>query len=303
VHPEFNRFYIGPESELNFEMFAGDFRIDLHDRCSLLENSYEDPTVVGSGDYTRLENAAGVRALWDLNKGLLSLGYDHINYIPYSGDSATTAAFPDAQSDVLSFSTGYGVKSGLLAGLEIGANLYRYATSGSPRLSDALQWTVGPFVDVQLSDYLRFSAGGGYSAYVPQNNHGALTIEDDYGFYAHVTLTHELNQFVDYTVSGGKNIAFALYGGTVDLTDARLKMNLHLIRKYAMALWLAYEHGTDVSAGGETFGRFGPGISLERSLSERMAASLEYQFYLRDSNLPNHGYTTNIILARLTYEF
>src|SRR5262249_25009197 len=53
LQPELNRLYIGPESKLNFDIYVGDFTIDLHDRCSVLENSYQDPTVVGSGDYTR----------------------------------------------------------------------------------------------------------------------------------------------------------------------------------------------------------------------------------------------------------
>jgi hypothetical protein len=303
VHPELNRFYIGPESKLNFEIYAGDFRIDLHDRCSLLENNYEDPTVVGSGDYTRLENAVGTGVLWDLNKALLNLGYDHINYISYSGDSATAAAFPDAQSDVLISTAGYRLKPELLAGLELGGTLFRYAAFGSPQLFDALQWTVGPFVDVQLSEYLACRAGGGYSAFAPQGQNTSPTAEDNYGLYAHIALTHELNEFVDYTLSGGKNITFALYGGTVDLSYVRLRTNWHLVRKCNIAISLSYEHGTEIASGGETFDRFGPALSLERSLTESLTASLQYQFYRRDSNLPNHAYTTNIIMARLIYEF
>jgi len=303
VHPELNRFYIGPESALNFEIYAGDFRIDLHDRCSLLENTYEDPTVVGLGDYTRLENAVGIGGLWDLNKALLNLGYDHINYISYSGDSATRAAFPDAQSDVLFASAGYRLKPELLAGLELGGTLFRYSASERAHLADALQWTIGPFLDVQLSEYLNCRGGAGYSAYAPQDNEATATAEHNCGLYAHIALTHELNQFVDYTLSGGKNITFALYSGTVDLAYARLRTNWHFIRKCGLAISLTYEHGTDVAVGGETFDRFGPGISLERSLTDSLTAGLEYQFYQRDSNLPNHGYSTNILMARLIYAF
>jgi hypothetical protein len=303
VHPELSRFYIGPESKLNFEIYAGDFRIDLHDRCSLLENNYEDPTVVGSGDFTRLENAVGTGVLWDLNKALVSLGYDHINYLSYSGDSDTAAPFPDAQSDVLIYTAGYRLKPGLLAGLELAGTLFQYAASASNHLFDALQWTVGPWVDVQLSEYLACRAGAGYSAYMPQSNDANPRAKDDYGLYAHIALTHELNQFVDYILSGGKNITFALYGGTVDLSYVRLQTNWHLVRKCGIAISLGYEHGTDVGLGGETFDRFGPALSLECSLTESLTGSLEYQFYRRDSNLPEHGYTANIIMARLIYEF
>ena len=301
LHPELNRFYIGPESKLNFDIYLGDCRIDLHDRCSLLENNFEDPTVVGSGDYTRLENALGAGALWDLNQALVNVGYDHINYISYSSDTATSAAFPDAQSDLLFASAGYRVKPGLLAGLEITGTLFRYATAGNQHLSDAVQCGIGPFLDVQLSEYLTCQAAAGYRAYAP---HGDDAIaQENYGLYAHMALTHDLNQYLDYTLSGGKNITFALYGGTVDLSYARLRTNWHFIRKCRLAVTLTYEHGIEVTVGGETFDRFGPGISFERSLSDGLTAGLEYQFYQRASDAPNAGYTANIILARLIYEF
>src|SRR5258708_4203468 len=58
-HSEFNRFYIGPESQLAFDLFVGDWRITLREQVSLLENNYQDPTVVGSGDYSQLENSVG----------------------------------------------------------------------------------------------------------------------------------------------------------------------------------------------------------------------------------------------------
>jgi hypothetical protein len=300
-HPQFNRFYIGPETELNFHLYAGDFRFNLHDRCSLLENNYEDPTVVGSASYTRLENALGSRALWDLNQALFSLGYDHLNYISFN--TSTTAPFPDANSDVLSSSAAYRLNPGLLAGVEMGGTLFRYANSGSSHLTDALQCTIGPFVDVELTEYLTCRAGVGYSAYSPLGDNGGAPVSDDYGLYAHIDLAHQLNRFVDYTLTGGRNMSFALYGGTVDLSYARLRANWHLVRKYAIATSLSYEHGNVVAPGGETFDRYGPGISLDRLLTQRMTASLEYQFYQRDSNLPGRGYTTNIFIARLVYDF
>jgi hypothetical protein len=300
-HPEFNRFYIGPESELDFQIYAGDFHINLHDRCSLLENNYEDPTVVGSADYTRLENALGARVLWDLNKALLTLGYEHINYISFN--SPASAAFPDANSEVLSSSAGYRLKPGLLVGLETGATLFRYASSANSQFTDALQCTIGPFVDVQLTEYVTCRAGAGYSAYSTLGENNAALLADDYGLYAHIDLVHQLNRFVDYALSGGKNITFALYGGTVDLSYARLRANWHLVRKFAIATSLSYEHGTVVTPGGETFDRFGPAISLDRLLTPRMTAGLEYQFYERDSNLPGRSYTNNIFIARLVYDF
>ena len=298
-NPGFNHFYIGPESALNFEIYAGDFRIDLHDRCSLLENNYEDPTVVGSGDYTRLENGAGVGVVWDLNKALIRAGYDHINYISYVG---TTSIFPDSASEELTASAGYRLRSGCLAGVESSGTLFHYAETGSG-LADALQATVGPFLDVQISEYLAGRGSVGYRAYSPEGGDTVATMADDYGLYAHLDLSHNVSPLVDYTLSGGKNISFALYGGTVDLAYIQLRANWHLIRKVGLSTSLAFEHGSDLSRSGETFARYGPGISVDRVLAERLTGTLTYQWYRRDSNESGRNYTTNMLLAHLTYEF
>lgn len=299
-HTEFNRFYIGPESELSFEIYTGDFRINLHDRVSMLENNYQDPTIVGSADFTRLENSAGESTLWDLNKVLLSLAYDHVNYVTYSGAEATTA-MPDAASEIVALSAGYHWRPGLLAGTEASLTWFRYKGPISGRnFSDALQSSAGPFVELQLSDYVSGRASGGYSAYFPSEN---SSFEECQSLYARVDLTHKVNRVLDYTLTGGRNITFALYGGTVDLAYASWRGNWRLIRKLTLATAFSYEHGSDLATGGETFDRYGPGVSFERLLTERMTARLEYQFYSRESDVSGRDYTTNIVMARLTYDF
>src|SRR4029077_17433808 len=95
IHPELSRFYITPGSELSFDIYSGDFWINFHDRFSISENSYQDPTVTGNGDYSQLQNALGVAATWDLNKVLVRGGYDHVNYQTISGG----AGQPNGQSE------------------------------------------------------------------------------------------------------------------------------------------------------------------------------------------------------------
>src|SRR5262249_39758635 len=67
-HSEFNRWFVTPGTELSFDLYAGDFWINFHDRLSVLQNSYQDPTVVGVANYAQLQNAAGIRPTWALNK-------------------------------------------------------------------------------------------------------------------------------------------------------------------------------------------------------------------------------------------
>ena len=68
-NPNLDRAFITPGSELSFDLYVGDFWINLHDRFSITENTYQDPTVAGSGNYSQFQNALGAATTWDLNKG------------------------------------------------------------------------------------------------------------------------------------------------------------------------------------------------------------------------------------------
>ncbi|HTL57927.1 MAG TPA: hypothetical protein VL361_19720 [Candidatus Limnocylindrales bacterium] len=302
-HTEFNRFYIGPESELAFELYAGDWRVALHDRLSVLQNNYQDPTVVGSGDYSQLDNRIGASAIWDLNEVLFGLRYDHVNYLSYSDSEAIARRLPNAQSEVFSSSLGYRSNPGFMVGLESGGTLFDYENPGSGgTFADAIEWTVGPFIDVQISDYLSSQASAGYLRYMPKSNYAGAQ-GDLEGVFAQVAVKHHLNQYVEYTLSGGRNIAFALYGGTFALSNVRFQTDWNVIRHWKLIASLMYEHGSDVSAGGETFDRFGPTIRAERRVAAQWFTSIEYQFYQRDSNLPGRDYRANLLSMQLAYEF
>ena len=79
-NPRLDRAFITPGSELSFDIYAGDFWIKMHDRFSITENTYQDPTVAGSGNYSQFQNALGVATVWDLNEAIVRVGYDHVNY-------------------------------------------------------------------------------------------------------------------------------------------------------------------------------------------------------------------------------
>src|SRR5438132_6613945 len=72
---------IAPKSQLAFDIFIGDFRINLHDRFQVQQDPIQVGALSNVRDYGRFENTAGLSVLWDLNKVLLQVGYDHYNYI------------------------------------------------------------------------------------------------------------------------------------------------------------------------------------------------------------------------------
>lgn len=299
-YSEYNRFYVRPGSELSFDFYVGDFWINVHDRFSILEDNYLDPTVVGSADYSRLENAAGLTALWDLNKILLRAGYDHLNYSSLSDD---TGGQPDGHSDVVSLSAGYAPAAGLLFGVDLGGGLIHYEAGRYQGFEDASQWNVGLFADAQISQYIRMRGSVGYVVFSPEPVPAAPDLDEFSGIYSQMALIHRLNEYVTYTLSGGRNVSFTFYGGTIDLYYARLAANWHLFHKISLNTSLDYEHGEYLTYRSEKFDRVGPAITFGRSLTEKLSASLGYRFYWRDSNFPNRDYTVNVVSLRLAYAF
>jgi len=298
VHSGFSRAYVTPDSELAFNLYITDFWINLHDRFSITEATYQDPTVAGTGEYSVLRNTAGVTTQWDLNKAMLRLNYDHENYSTLSGSSNQ----PDGESEVFSLAAGYAPKPETMVGAEVGGALLHY-TGGNVAYSDATEWNVGMFYSDQWTEHLRVRGGGGYTVFSPDSK--GTTASDFNGFYGQLALTHRISQHVDYALDGSRRITSALQGNTIDIYDANLRINWRIIRKTSLTTAFRYYHGSDLQYQfrSETFDQYGPEVRLGRALSENLHSSLSYRYYWRDSNEANLSYTVNVVTLNFTYRF
>jgi hypothetical protein len=303
-NPTLDRAFITPDSGLSFDLYAGDFWINLHDRFSITEDTYQDPSVAGSGNYSQLQNALGFTTAWDLNKAIVRVGYDHVNYDTLNGDNGQNfSGQPSGYSEVFSSSAGYYLKPAMLLGVELGGSLITYTTTTTNTpYSNANQWNVGGFYDTPVSEYIHLIAHAGYTVYSPESS-GATTASDFSGMYGQLDITHRVNQYVEYTLSGGRNISVAFAGGTIDRYFARWQAGWKIVRKVTLGTSFSYEHGTELDVGGETYNQYGPGISLSRAITAKLTSSLGYQYYWRDSNQPNRNYTVNVVSLNLNYTF
>jgi hypothetical protein len=304
-NPNLDRLFITPGSELSFDLYAGDFWINLHDRFSINEYSYQDPTVVGTGEYSQLQNALGVATTWDLNKTRVTFGYDHVNYNSLSGGNAQNyTGQPSGCSEVFSTSAGYTLKPDMLLGVELGGSLINYSTTTTNQpYRNATEWNVGGFYDTPVSEYIHFTAHAGYTVYSPQSSGAPTSVDRFNGMYGQIDIKHRVNQYVEQTLSGGRTLNVAFYGGTIDQYFARWQANWRIVRKLTLATSFTYYHGTQLIAGSETYDQYGPGISLSHPITTKLSSSLGYQFYLRESDLPGRNYTVNVVSLNLNYMF
>jgi hypothetical protein len=303
-HSELDRLFLVPGSETSFDIYSGDFWINLHDRFSITDNAFQDPTYAGTGDYQRLENTVGVAATWDLNKIILKAGYDHLNYSALSGPSLRVR---DEQSELLTMSGSYALRPEVRLGLELSGGLTSYSywdttTSTTMTLQgDGRQWSAGPFAEVRLSENMRFRLGVGYTAFEPESKNSLGGRVD--GPYGRVALAHRVNKYLDYALSGGREITFNSYSGIVDLYQLEWQANWHILRKVTVGTSFSYQHGNEAAYGVETFDWFSPRISLSRPLTRKLTADFGYRYFQRGSTLAANRYTANVVSLNLTYQF
>lgn len=296
LNPEFNRLFVSPGSDLSLDLYAGDLWINFHERLTITENAYEDPTVVDSADYSQLQNVSGLGATWDLNKLVITVGYDHVNYARVSG----SGGLPDGDSDIFALSGGYRWKPETTLGLESGGGWIRYGGDNTA-LPEAVDWNLGAFAESQPMEYVKIRAAGGYTVYAPQTGGTKASSGEFTGIYARLGLTHRINRHIEYNLNLSRSISFGFFAGTIDMYTASFEARWHLFQKLSVGTGFEFEHGSQLLVGRESFDRFGPRLSLERPITLKVSGALRYQYYQRRSDLPGGDYEINLLTLSIMY--
>ena len=302
-HGDQSQFYLNPGSGLSFDIFIQDWKINLHDRATLTQNSYENPTTSGGQNNTFLQNDLGVTGLWDLSKVLVNLGYDHVDYVGVDRQRSQ----PDSASENFFLNLGFRLRPEIMLGLEGGLGLVRYSQSGPTNalfVSDAMQWSAGAFSSVQISEHLSARLDGGYMVYIPENSQMAGISEMD-SLYFQFSVSHEITRHISYSLSAGHSVDFAYNGQAYDRLFVRLNPNWNVLRKFSISTPVWWERGTQVAAHAFKYDQYGAGLTVGRALTQKLSTSVYYQFVMRatDQKLSYNDYTANIVGLNLNCQF
>jgi Uncharacterized protein conserved in bacteria len=329
-HSEFNTdsILIAPRSQLALDIFVGDFRINIHDRFQLQQDPIQQGALSNVADYGRFENYAGISVLWDLNKVLLQVGYDHYNYL------STTDRFDyiNHNSDIVYGSAAYIVNPTLTVGVEGNAVFTYYdQNSGSEVLNDNDEYSVGGFLELAVTSNLKVRAAGGYQRMdfdrgfvifpvatpigtfvLPTPDHKHL---EDY--YVNGLIGHRINAQLSQTLSAGHENQLGIQSNYITLNYVRHTLTWNLIRNVLLSTEFFYEEAEEsggplnatlftVLTGqqtGETFSRIGGAITLGYQLTPHVTLGLRYQGTSKDSNVFLRDYNQNRISIDGTYSF
>jgi len=300
THSDMNQFFINPGSGLFYNIYVGDFVINLHERVSITENGYQNPTVNGGGNNASLNNTVGVGVTWDLNQVVLSAGYDHGNYM--SLGSGLRA--PDSATDNLFLSAGVHVRPELTVGVEAGGSSVTYSQSGGTAYPDTKQWSVGGFGRWQVSQYINTELHAGYTELLPGNTTSTnLSTAPSGGLYFGFSLSHRVNEWLDYTFSADRSQDLQNYGQPYTTDTVRLTPNWKFIHDYTFSTPFWWTHGTQFYFQANTYDQYGGGLNVGRQITEKLSSSLSYQYIQETSDQAGLNYTVNIISLNFAYRF
>ena len=148
--------YITPGSELAFNIYAADiFRINIHDSFALLQDPVDQPDLSNVTDFGRFTNTAGVTVVADLNTVVLTLGYDHFNYISLNSDYD----YLNRSSESVLASAVYKLAPRTFIGVE---GNFAYTDYDQDVQNGSVGGSGGGYLDITFNPYIRLVARGGY---------------------------------------------------------------------------------------------------------------------------------------------
>ena len=303
-HSDLDQFFLTPNSGISFDVYVGDWVFNLHDRASLTQNAYENPTTTNGVNSTYLQNNAGVSGLWDLNKAVLSIGYDHANYMSLA---TTTFSQPDSASENFYLNAGVRPREEILVGVEGGFGLMNYDRSGvtnstSAVAADAMQWNGGIFCTLQLSQHFSARVDAGYTVYTPDKT-GTNAASGSAGSYFQLSLTHQVNEHVSYSLSAGHSLDYAYNGQPYDRYFVRLNPSWNFIYKWNFGTSFSWEQGTQVGVSALSYEQYTAGFSLGHQLTRKLSVEMHYQWVMETANQAPLNFTGNIVGLSLAYQF
>ncbi|MGV3531019.1 MAG: hypothetical protein ACO1QR_01525 [Chthoniobacteraceae bacterium] len=296
-------FTLAPDSQIGFDVFVGDFRINFHDRFSLENNPASQATVGRTGQYSRFRNAAGVSVLWDLNDIILSSGYDYV-VERYTGGSME---WSDRNMHEVELGAAFLLSDTTQAGLQ-GRGIY----STFPNYAEQTQtmYSVGPFLEQRLTAYTKLMLAGGLvqnesdgqaSTSFRRSDEGASSSS---GFYWSALVSNRLNRWYTHSLSAGQERQLGLRSDYIDVTYLRYgaawRVNSALTLKADAALE-EYERLNREPR--EKLTQYRIGLGFRYRLRSNLSADVRYHYSSRDSNLEFHDYKRNQMTVGFTYSF
>jgi predicted porin len=300
-HSQYSTWYVQSGSALSFDIFIKDFRINLHDRFSYVQNSSQQAAVANTATYGSAQNTLGLNTTWDLEDVTLNLGYDHQNVLSTGQEFNQT----DHSSEMVVARGGFKFHPSLTAGLEGTVSSTAYV---QPLINDSINYSAGVYADWQPGHYLHVQPRFGYTIYQFQQTSRSIPAANQSAWYLDLTATHDISDAVSYSFSAGHELTPGIYGDTIEDWYVRPTLTLRIIRDLPLNTSFSYQNGsqgiqTAPGSPTENYDWFTWSLGFNYQLTKRLTAGLNYRLTLRTSNDASREYAQNLVGLQLNYTF
>ena len=247
-----------------------------------------------------MDNFAGFTADWDLGAAVLSLGYDHENFI----SQLTSLDYLTRSSELVSTSVGFALGPKFRAGLEAKGSWTAYETE---RLPDHWRARVGPFAEISPDSFVTVRVGGGYERVIIPRSGGLQT--DSTPYYGYARMTHKVNDWASYSLNVGHENQLGWTTANLQTTyvgfSTVFKFIDHVELNPGLAYGLGKESGPDAARGffKVDYDYVQASLGLVYHLGERWTTDLRYDYLQMASDLAFNHFYRNRINTGVTYRF
>ena len=297
-YSENDHIIVSPGSQLSWDVMIKDFKINLHDQFSY----YEDPTVNGSvsgqARFGGFENTAGVLGTWDLNDVVLSLGYDHFNFIA----STTRYDYTTRASDFFTARVAARVHPGTMVGVETSAGPTAYDQAV---LQNNTTYSLGAFAEWQVTDFIATQLHGGYYGY-DFDALGHLPASTQTGYYLSLNYNQRLRKNISCNFEAGRQTSLGIYSSLTEQWYGQCGVDWRPLRHLSTYAGFRYETTTQSQylQYGDNYDRMFVNLRLSTPLNKKWTASVEYRYWIKNSNLLTYqDYEQNRVTLQLAYHF
>jgi len=297
IHSGDSSINITPNSKTEFNIYVGDFKINLHDQFSFSQN----PVIVGQlsnvNQFPVFVNVVGLGVDWDLGDIILSLGYNHTNQWIF--DSAFS--YLNYQADTISPRVTFKVSSTIDTGLETAFTSMRYEQNVQ---NNSLSMMVGPFMDAKINENLSVDAHAG--ANLTDYATGGLNGDSSNitGFYGNAGINHRINDVLSEGLTGGQEYIPGVTSNYTKRIYANYTLGWQATNSFSVATNLWWENLDDSNATfRQTANRFGTNLTLTYNITDHINTSLGYQYIIKNADPSNLGYSQDVVNLSFSYKF
>jgi len=300
---------ISPNSALTYAISLDEVTLTAFEQLGYSREVRTEAALANITTQPQFNNNAGLRAAWSPGHWMLSASYSHADYV---SDHANDYLNRSAENFLAS--AGWRFAEATQVGIEASDALTRYQVSGQGNNQNV---SVGGFVDWQVRPCLHFSLRGGPVFYEPESG-SAGTSSTLNTYYVSLAASHQLTDYLAHSLNIQRSLQAGANQGSSHLEQftANYTISWTLTQRITVSVSANYVDGQQSLAAGpisrfpipavlanENYQQYAVGLGSSWRCTDHLAISLNFNHWLRNSDLPDRSYSDNSVALQMNYAF